>query len=309
MAIFGATHAMARRLGVEVESFSMVIEDFRFRASRWSRRHAWTPQQFRGATYIDGHDNARDSFSNALQPTATCDARLSLVLHLVGSPEVEIHALENFLRAGRIAGGQIRSFGKIETLSSREDAEKSLSGFCLVDRADWMATKKKQGGNSLDALADLLQTKRIVGGEQKKGEEMLLDSQSMRDPEAMEKAVRLMGKGGWIKKAYPWMTATCCGYKAAYAPKKNVPGSREDLPHAYGEPLVGLAQWIPVSAARRLGEIPAWKYRQEGERFWVEGIHSKEIASKDWPKEWKGRLEKAAEDGNQEEEEDLILWM
>lgn len=174
------------------------------------------PHQFRAASFINKDDySSKNAHALSSQPTARCHLTVSLVIKFDDNASFSGEAIVPFLRGGRLAGGTIIDHGEPVVLIDEDDIDKVVkvvcAGFSLIERQDLMV---KQDGDR-DMLDVLLRLTRRVK-----------EHDAGRD----------------------WLLPTTLGYAeiTARQQRKNVRG---DFPHAYCEPLVGLAQYRSIRDA------------------------------------------------------------
>ena len=223
--------------------------------------------QRRGASYIDKKDYVKNSLSLSLQPTATRHLILSVIVRLDEDAAVDINKLESFLRSGRFSGGQIIEHGKIRLCEGLDEAHKNTpSGFWVIDRSDLI---RAAGVNPNEALLDLLSTnshlltekvdavisefqdavsspkeKRLINDLQidiKEGNPLLRRlSNALRTTQVES---YLLASFKHIVVDHSWLSATTIGYTAVTKPAERK-YARNNKPHIYAEPLVGLTQYV-----------------------------------------------------------------
>jgi CRISPR-associated protein Csy2 len=223
-----AANLFAHNLGRHCGRFPQAVGIFHHHAQLLGERFygKFHPQQRRGAAFIDGNDYASSNkHALSLQPTASCHLTLSLVLAFDSDDGLPSTAkVQDFLHGARLAGGLII---RHEPIEAHADAAKLKSrlrgGFWLVERMDLLV-----GGDPLDRL--------IAACGKPKAEQAGTDAGQL--PES-------------------WLSPTTLGY-AAITDFAQRGGVRESLPHAYAEPLVGLAQYV---SPRQWGEkpLPLWR--------------------------------------------------
>jgi CRISPR-associated protein Csy2 len=223
-----AANLFAHHLGRQIRIFPKAVGILHHHAQllgeRFFGKHY--AQQRRGAVFIDNNDySSKNKYALSLQPTASCHLTLSLILafdHKDGLPSFS--KVEHFLDQTRLAGGQILQYGEIKALPTVQDVKKQLrSGYWLIDRMDLL-----NNGDPLDAL--IASCGKSKAPEQKTDENTLPNS---------------------------WLTPTTLGY-ATITDFAQRNGVRENYPHAYAEPLVGLVQYV---TPRDWGDrpLPLWR--------------------------------------------------
>lgn len=184
------------------------------------------PQQRRGAAFIGKNDySSKNKHALSLQPTATAHLHLSLMIEFDVLNQLE--QVKAWLKHARFAGGQITQSAEPLLCDDEWDAiDRAPRGFVVLDRRQWLQQyQQHNGGNRLQALIDLL---------------------AHTDP------------------ARPWLSAAVVGY-AALEPTILRGGARENWPHAYAEPLVGLVQYVPLAYFLKTASEDQQQRYQSGE--------------------------------------------
>ncbi|WP_215842091.1 type I-F CRISPR-associated protein Csy2 [Acidithiobacillus montserratensis] len=250
MTVQGFVRAMGLKCGFHHKSVALALHDVQWLTQEKGNRHFvvvddanvrfWNhkvlPQQPQGATYIDGQDHIQSSFAKGLQPTARCHAEMSVVVDIGESP-LNLRLVNDFLWSARIGGGAITEHGEPCVCASTEEALKKIGGgFWIMDRADLALQKMQEDRLSgVEAVISVL------------GENARHRYHYSRLPEQ---------KRGELPKPKSWLSANLVGFAALEDPKQRI-GVREDVLHAYAEPLVGLIQYRSIRAEKR---IPFWQY-------------------------------------------------
>ena len=185
------------------------------------------PQQRRGASFIDKADYPQGSMSLSLQPTATCHLSITLILAYDATDGLPSPGqVDTFLDGARLAGGQIIDHYPIQTAASQTELRNYLTnGYWIIERSDLLADPGTETTDPLDAL---------IAASSQPG----LRSDNGINPNS-------------------WVIPTTLGY-ALLTDAAGRPGSREGYPHAYGEPLVGLVQFVPLRALADQ-PLPLWR--------------------------------------------------
>lgn len=182
-------------------------------------------QQRRAATYINKDDYAQGTTSLSLQPVANISLKVSIVIEFAQLPDADV--ARRFITQGRFAGGVIESFRDI-VVFDEYDEQGFLAipgnGYWLVDRSDCL-----EGDDPAQSLVEQLAKKPSSGSDENNS----------------------------------WLTPIVAGYSLISTPVDQLPGVRSlsdgsHPAHAFGEPLLGLAQFVSVRA-REAGLIPFWK--------------------------------------------------
>ncbi|WP_018871531.1 MULTISPECIES: type I-F CRISPR-associated protein Csy2 [unclassified Thioalkalivibrio] len=232
MAAVLMSHALGRALKVQPSGVAIIHHDAYLRAESFGDdRH---PHQFRASTYIDGDDYSSHSKDPtlSLQPTATMDLEWSLVLRFDEDlPERALRKVHTFLQRGRLAGGLIVDY-RDPVLGY------SLKGRSGGDRSNWGVIDRVVGGGHILADRSSLLTGK---GPHTRIDRLLALAGNDPDPEA-----------SGAQPFSGWLTPAVLGYAltSSVESRANV---RNDLPHAYCEPMVGLVEYIGL---RTLQEHP-----------------------------------------------------
>lgn len=234
----GFAHALALAIGAERHyGVAIVHHDIQYLAEV-SDRGVLNPHQYRTVSFIDQDDYA-GSCNKALgqkarpvmstQPTVRCHLEVSMAIRFDAEEMMDLQKVTTFLRGARLAGGNITEH--------RFDVNKKQ---CVIpDGADVKTVIRALGGGfAVHERQDLMVMR--------PGDRDMLD--------AMLRATKMPGKG---KKGDGWIMPTSLGY-AQVSDVEQRPDTREGLPHAFAEPLVGLVQYVPL---RNKDELPFWRYK------------------------------------------------
>lgn len=188
-----------------------------------------SPHQFRAASFVDEQDYA-DGVSLSMQPTARCRMTVSVAVVFDEDAEIDDYAVEAFSHGARIAGGEIVNPQDPARGEKISDFREAVqSGFGVHLRSDLMAPLP--GEDRLDAL------------------------------------LRATRPDHDTRKENPWVMPALLGYAQItnFAIRGN---SRESLPHAFVEPLIGLIQ---LKSVRQEPDLPVWSYQRPHERAFTVG--------------------------------------
>jgi CRISPR-associated protein Csy2 len=223
-----AANLFAHQLGRKVGTFPTAVGIFHHHAQLlgehfYARFH---PQQRRGAVFINGDDySSKNKYALSLQPTASCHLVLSLLLAFDSRDGLPATSkVEDFLHGARLAGGQILHHEPVKVLPDYQAVKRQMrGGYWLIERMDLLAE-----GDPLDKLIA------VCGKANASSQEVLSDAL----PDS-------------------WLTPTTLGY-AAITDFAQRGGVRDNYPHAYAEPLVGLVQYV---SPRTWGDrpLPLWR--------------------------------------------------
>lgn len=237
MATRQMAHALARRLDATEDEAGVAIvhHHVEMLGEKLPKDRFFRPQQRRGAVFINKADYPSGQGKSAtlsMQPTASMHLRISVVLRFEAGAVLEQSDIEDFLRGGRLAGGQIIDHGPIETFDSEAELRKRLkSGFLVFERSD------------------LLQP---AQDEQDLFDAMFRATARWPKPEGHSRA----NEGSADDTA--WVVPATLGY-AAITPFEHRDGARGGYPAAYVEPLVGLIQYRSIRQAAD-ASLPFWDY-------------------------------------------------
>ncbi len=210
--------------------------------------YQFQPQQRRGAVLIDKNDYPAGSQSLAMQPGANFHWQVSLLLCFDEEPEQ--HRIERFMVGARLAGGQVLSMQPLRCSQEPETLRPYLkSGYWLLERPDLMPDEATDG----DFLTEWV----AVLGRRASRRQPLAASEAESPAEAnlLADDTEVEEDGSWTTEAEQgaappplpesWLLPTVLGYAAItdFAPRGGV---RDGLPHAYGEALYGLVQYVSV---------------------------------------------------------------
>ncbi|MGY6277235.1 type I-F CRISPR-associated protein Csy2 [Methylomonas sp. MgM2] len=223
-----AANLFAHNLGRHCRRFPRAVGIFHHHGQLLGERfyRKFHPQQRRGAVFIDGADYAStNKHALSLQPTASCHLTWSLLLAFsVDDGLPSLTKVHDFLHGARLAGGQIIRHEPAEALNDVDAVKRRLrGGFWLVERRDLLENR-----DPLDGLIA------ACGLAKQKADET---------------------EPGQLPAS--WLTPTTLGY-AAITDFAQRGGVRDGYPHAYAEPLIGLAQYV---SPRHWGErpLPLWR--------------------------------------------------
>jgi CRISPR-associated protein Csy2 len=227
MAVNLFAHAMGLKIGCQADGVAMIHHDAKYLAEMDFHSGYKRPQfqQRRASTYIDKNDYVGTTMALSLQPVATVHLKISLVIEFATKPDLGL--VKEFLHEGRLAGGVIESYATPQEFHESDDKLFDAipgNGFWLIDRQDLLV-----GENPVDLLVSELGTR----------------AQSDANDS--------------------WLTPVVPAYALTSEPAERVVGVRSlsdgTYPaHAYGEPLMGLAQYVSVREFE--GEsLPFWRSR------------------------------------------------
>lgn len=223
--------------------------------------YQFQPQQRRGAAFIDKNDYPSGSQSLAIQPTASFNWQVSLVLRFDAEPDVG--KIEDFLASARLAGGQIVDYQLPRQFTDSNTLCKQIkSGFWLIERPDLLQDAEGRVDDPLAALFAVLgrkaQKKAPAGhppdvpvqpepsiSEVKNGWQGIDDDEQDEGEGALEAAATSNSPTNKNAPPASWLQPALLGY-VAITEFESRSGSREGLPHAYAEALYGLVQYVSV---------------------------------------------------------------
>jgi CRISPR-associated protein Csy2 len=232
MAARQMAHALARKCGAEQDEAGVAIVHHDAQLLGEELDWRFRPHQRRGAQFINKNDySSKNKHALSLQPTATMHLRVSLVIRLNDEADISTTDVDQFLHGGRLAGGQITEWGRVEILDTQEALCKRLTrGHLIVERTDLLESADE---GIIDRFYEAL---------------------SFPPEEPVATSVE-----GEDKTVRPWLSPATLGYAAITGIERRS-GAREGLPSAYVEPLVGLIEYRPIR--RALTEpLAFWDYR------------------------------------------------
>jgi len=218
---------------------------------RLPKSNRFHPQQRRGAVLIDKKDypdpraGEKQRPMLSLQPTVTCHLNWSLLLAYDEAPPSS-NRLEAFLARARLAGGQIIGHAQPQSLESLAEVRKAVrSGHWLVERQDLLEGQ----GDPLDAM---------IRAVTQPGEAAPASAAAATPDQAPE---TISGQAESPPENHQpsntWIVPATLGY-APLTGFTRREGARENYPHAYAEPLVGLVQYVRVHHYDR-PNLPLWR--------------------------------------------------
>lgn len=251
-AYIGFAHALALAMNIpRHEGVAIVHHDIQFLGEQLVDKYGemdFRPHQFKSSGFIDKNDYVAGTKSLSSQPTARCHLNVSLIIALADDAKVVPLLAERFLRGARIAGGSIGYHGEIRyDIKNHTDALKAVNkmGQSIIDRSDLMVRQE----DDRDMIDTLLRCTRRYAVDTPK------DS-----------------KEGKKAKPNEWIVPTCLGY-AGISSLKQRDKSRDEFPHLYVEPLVGLVQYQSTLKAG----LHFWRYTNPKSNIFItstnQGIH------------------------------------
>lgn len=184
------------------------------------------PHQYRAASFIDKDDYAASNkYILSSQPTVRCHLNVSVIIRLNNYSTLDFKKVDLFLRGGRLAGGAI--------ISHDFDAKTCV----LNNEAYSLAVKPVIGpGYAVHERQDLM---------------CLIED----DADVLDTLLRVTRPGKGNSEGESWLQPTTLGY-AQITPVSQRRDSRNNLPHAYVESLVGLVQYKDFFKY----DVPFWQY-------------------------------------------------
>lgn len=201
-------HALGRDIGIQPAAVAIIHHDAQFLAeSDLPKGYGDYPHQFRAATYIDDKDySSKNKHALSLQPTASMHLEISLLL-LFADTCPSLHQVKTALSQRRIAGGLITHHGKPSIYESFEASLKAIHhGFFVIDQSHELVSTDQ---GRLETLLSLV-----------------------NDPTPEGESRR-------------WLSPAVLGY-ATLTPFEARTNARENAPHAFAEPLVGLVAYQSI---------------------------------------------------------------
>ncbi len=265
MAARGLANALANAMAgpqgmAQIKGASVVHHDVSPRAERIRETrggYSWTkmlPHQLRAASFVSNDDYAGGGTQLSAQPTFRCDGVATMVIAMNSDFPVATDQIEDFLRRARFAGGSIEDhcFNPKKPLlaeSLHEAAALVRTGYAFHDQSELLAL---QAGER-DALDAFIRATRHPKSRNK--DELAQRRDAVRRGEI---------QGPEKPKQQTWLQP----YLAAFRRISRIDAeakSREGLPHAFVEPMVGLAALVSLRDPRGLS---LWDYQTS------DGMHS-----------------------------------
>jgi CRISPR-associated protein Csy2 len=225
-------HALGRHLGLEEAPAGVAyLHHDALHLGDKDQYYQFAPQQRRGASFIDRDDYAGGGTSLSLQPTASVNLELSLIIALDEDEDITTEQVAEFLSRAKFAGGTVSGFGTPKLLAEDAAIDRSLpNGFWVVDRSELLATTDRTPLQSL------------------------LDAVSRRASEEGDEQ---------------WLSPIVAGYRFLTTPARKE-GGRYGYAHAYAEPLVGLAQFHSSTQRRKAqAPTPFWTFNWPDDTTYV----------------------------------------
>lgn len=269
MAVRGFANALGKALGGKdglgwVRGASVVHHDMSLRAETLKDGkfgYRILPHQVRAASFVNKDDYAGSGTSLSSQPTVRCDGVASLVIAFDEDTPLNASGIEDFLRRARFAGGTVSDHGFVAdkpliASSLQEATDQVRSGFSFHDRADLLALQKGEA----DPLDAFLRATRREKKQDKQTGGVKLEKRESNEAgrEALQAAAT---PDSWLQP-----------YLAGYRPLTSIDPearSRDGHPHAFAEPLVGLAQLVSL----RTKGLSLWDYSNANGLYAVAQIH------------------------------------
>jgi CRISPR-associated protein Csy2 len=233
---FAQRIALAAGAGTH-EGFAVIHHDIDFLGETMGR--TLYPHQYRAASFVDKDDySSRNPNVLSSQPTARCHLTASVVVRFADDVPVDVQRVARALRGARLAGGSIVEHG----FSTRSDANG-----CLLEGADALdrLQRRLRRGFSVVDRSDLMQ-------------------RADDDGDPLDTLLRVTRPGRERHEGEGWITPTALGF-CEVTERRPRAGARGELPHAFGEALVGLVQFVPV----RQAGLHFWKFNHPVPRVTV----------------------------------------
>lgn len=240
----------------------LVYHDYRHRAESFDPFTIY-PHQHRGAALINKDDYAQGSKSLSGQPTVRGDGVVTIILELDAQAEVDLDKVRDFLGRGRFAGGAIIShaMGRDKSPIKMDWSQVQAvvkSGMAFCDRTDLITRLMADSHGAMDPLDAFIEATRRrklkpKTAQERRGDAAEASASTAEIPEPTN---------GWLM---PYLA----GFRNL-TPVQDRVWSRDGLPHAFVEPLVGLGQLVSV----RGGSIAMWDYvRGEFDSYLIKQTH------------------------------------
>lgn len=241
----GAVHALQRKLNRQV------YEDLRF-TSIAVVSHECNLQVYKGDNdYVysivsKGNPLDKDGNRPAFIEEARCHLEVSLVIECEGLPfdkESFLEHLFTVMHSGwKVAGGDIVSFGKLESFVIEHEADhkklmrKLMPGYVLVERRQLMINAMQSGQDAIDALLDFIKVKH-------------------------RSEVNEQGEVVWksMREAKGWIVPIATGFHAITELGKAKNQRDPDTPHRFAESVVTLGEFLMPYRIKNLDDM-LWHY-------------------------------------------------
>lgn len=239
MPAVGFAHNLGRKLGVK-EHGTCLVHHTEQMLMEDTLGSVYAPQQHRAAMYSmtsvmgAGDYSSRNKYALASQPVIKCNVEISLIIAFSAEDPINPATIERFMESARYGGGLVRTHGKIKLFRSLEECQAHVkSGFVVKERSDLLFEKMQEGQTQLDALLELTRADN--------------------------------------RAANPWLIPANLGYALVTPPELKI-GGRDDYAHAYGEPLIGLTQYVSARDG-----LVFWQYQNPEPTIFVVSTIQKEI--------------------------------
>lgn len=262
---------LAEDFAEEIKSVALVHHNCELQADVIGNDHLL--QQRRGATYINKKDYAGSAKvpSLSLQPTASRHMTISILIE-VDEDAVEQESLvkSKFLRRARFNGGQIISYGKPVVCESLGSINKYIPrGFWVADRHDLVSSSNLEPTQAIlqylspkgNVIREVLirDLQNLNQGDKYRGLVTTLiekvNAAEYSPIHVLDRSLQhiksnneLFTEVKKILSQYTWLSATTLGY-SLLTPAEHREYARENKPHAFAEPMVGLVQYISTRTA------------------------------------------------------------
>lgn len=228
------SHAMARKIDVEDLGIAVIHHQSRLHSGNIEKTKVGL-QIPRSATLIDSHDYVSGGIALPLQPVATADLEITLIIEVDGFPDHE--EITEFMDCARLSGGVISGYRSIEVTRELIEGHYPTTGYWLIDRSDLLAGSTDMAKSMVECLSRI----------EKKRDEA--DSPDIEDTEQAQ-------------ASFSFLCPIVPAYALTSMPSNETPGVRllDDLStpeHAFCEPMLGLGQY--VSVRRYKGQLPFWR--------------------------------------------------
>jgi CRISPR-associated protein Csy2 len=221
------------------------------------------PHQFRAASYVSVGPTTKDVERDYVggrpalsgQPTARCVGTLSVIIALDEYAPVDLEGIERWLGRARFSGGVISSHA-FKIKSGRASGQGGPSGKSRAGRGvlveSWSdVLSSVRSGFAFVNRRELIEEKLEAGA---------------KDPlDAFLECTQPLPYGSKEKRP-SWLMPYHAGFhRITDIAERNL--TRDGLPHAFVEPLVGLGQFVSIRQSD--GYIPFWTQVTHDDRTWV----------------------------------------
>lgn len=280
---FAHALGLSEEFAEDIEGVALIHHDSDLQSEAVGRDHLLHQRRGASYINKKDYASGGSKLSLSLQPTASRHLIISVIIKLGDDHEVTQDELKRskFLKRARFNGGQIISYKVPKLLRSLESViENTPKGFWVIDRKDLVSDSSLEPTQSIlkylspsgalirdricAEMVDLVNDdcseeiiNRIIqnlASEDrpplsslkffvKKERDKLKNKIDNLKPGEAEKTENILCSVEQIGPKYSWLSATTLGYSLV-SPQEKRQLSRNNYPHAFAEPMVGLVQYI-----------------------------------------------------------------